>query len=61
MTLAQACGEAPVSSLGWVPGVDFDPHDEDEMETMRLVWERERYDRIAELERENAELRARLA
>lgn len=46
---------------GWVPGVDFDPSDQDEMEIMRVVWEKEKYDRIASLEREIQTLRAALA
>ena len=61
MTMAQACGEAPVPAAVWVPGVDFDPYDPDEMEVMRDVWEGERMSRIAELEIENDALRARLA
>lgn len=48
-------------SNGWVAGIDFDPHDEEEMEVMRVVWEREKYDRLAELERENVRLREALA
>lgn len=34
-----------VEGDGWIPGVDFDPHDPEEMEVMRLVWERERFER----------------
>lgn len=49
------------SGSGWIPGVDFDPSDRDEMEVMRLVWEKEKYDRMAELERENRRLREELA
>lgn len=45
---------------GWVPGVDFDPSDQDEMEVMRLVWEKEKYDRMEQLERENRRLREEL-
>jgi hypothetical protein len=48
-------------SNGWIPGEDFDPSDPDEMEIMRAVWEKEKYDRLAELERENVELIKRLA
>lgn len=61
ITMAQACGEAPILDTGWVPGVDFDPNDDDEMEIMRLVWDRDRHDRASRLERENQNLRARLA
>jgi len=61
MSLAEACGEAEPKPRGWVPGVDFDPDDADEMETMELVWERERYDAMAAKDREIASLRARLA
>jgi hypothetical protein len=61
MTMAQACGEAPILDTGWVPGVDFDPYDTDEMEVMDLVWQRERADSAAVVRRENTELRARLA
>lgn len=46
---------------GWIPGEDFDPHDPDEMEVMALVWQRERHDRMAQLQRENERLRAELA
>lgn len=49
----------PVSP-GWVPGVDFNPDDDDDMELMRHVWGRERADRTARLERENETLRAAL-
>lgn len=44
----------------WIPGVDFDPHDHDEMEVMRVVWEKEHRDKIAQLERENDRLRMEL-
>lgn len=57
MSLAEACGEK-THARAWVPGEDFDPYDEDEMETMALVWENERYNRMQELETENARLRA---
>ena len=50
-----------MANEGWVPGVDFDPHDPDEMEIMKVVWEQEKYDRMARLERENRSLRERLA
>ncbi len=46
---------------GWVPGVDFDPSDQDEMEIMHVVWEKEKYDKIASLEREIEELRSSVA
>lgn len=45
---------------GWVPGVDFDPSDQDEMEIMRVVWEKEKYDKIESLEREIRSLREAL-
>lgn len=48
------------SGAGWVPGVDFDPSDRDEMEIMEVVWEKEKHDRIRELEDENARLRGQL-
>lgn len=60
MSLAEACGEA-THSRGWVSGIDFDPYDSDEMEIMELVWENERHDRMAELERENDFLRRRIS
>ena len=50
-----------VEGGGWVAGVDFDPRDPDEMEVISLVFEREKYDRMAQLERENARLRAQVA
>lgn len=46
---------------GWVAGIDFDPHDPEEMEVMHLVWEKEKYDKIERLERENAQLREALS
>lgn len=58
--MAQACGEAPILGTGWVPGVDFDPHDDDDMEIMHLVFEREVWERADRLERENQMLRAQL-
>jgi hypothetical protein len=61
ITMAQACGEAPISSPGWVPGEDFNPFDDDDMEVMRLVWARESADEMARLRQENADLRARIA
>lgn len=48
------------SGSGWVPGVDFDPSDPDEMEIMSAVFEKEKYDRMAQLERENEQLRREL-
>lgn len=59
-SLAEACGDVPSQSIAWCPGENFDPHDSDEMEVMHLVWEREKFDRIAQLERENARLRSLL-
>jgi hypothetical protein len=59
-SMAEAVGEA-THHTGWVAGEDFDPSDPEEMETMRLVWDRERHDKIARLEAENARLRALLA
>jgi hypothetical protein len=59
MSMAEACGEV-THHRAWVPGVDFDPGNPDELDVMRLVWENERYDRIAVLERENERLRALL-
>lgn len=46
---------------GWVAGIDFDPSDQDEMEVMRVVWEKEKYDKIAALEREIEVLRRALS
>ncbi|AEK10048.1 hypothetical protein FDH96_gp119 [Mycobacterium phage Rey] len=46
-----------VQGDGWVAGIDFDPHDPEEMEVMSLVFEREKYDKIQQLERENEALR----
>lgn len=55
-SMAEACGEVEYASRGWSPGIDFDPYDAEEMEVMRLVWRNERYDRIRQLETENAHL-----
>lgn len=59
-TMAQACGEVPMSDTAWVPGVDFDPHDDDEMEIMHLVWDRDLHDKVNRLEDENLRLRTAL-
>jgi hypothetical protein len=61
LSLAEACGEVEPKPRGWVPYEDFDPDDPDEMETVELVWERERHDAMAAKDREIARLRARLA
>lgn len=58
--MAQACGEAPTLDTAWTPGVDFDPHDDEEMEIMHLVWERDLHDKVQRLEKENLRLRAEL-
>lgn len=50
-----------MSNDGWVPGVDFDPHDPDEMEIMHVVWEQEKHDAMTALQRENDYLRQALA
>ncbi|ASR75982.1 hypothetical protein J4U02_gp117 [Mycobacterium phage Aziz] len=47
-----------VQGDGWVAGIDFDPRDPEEMEIMRDVWDREKFDRTRQLERENEILRA---
>lgn len=60
MSYAEAVGEIEPRSIAWVPGENFDPHDDEEMEVMRHVWAQERADRIAQLEAENAQLRAEL-
>lgn len=61
-SMAQAAGEEPVDvSPGWVPGVDFDPSNDDDMAVMDQVWSREKASRAARLERENELLRARIA
>lgn len=49
------------ASTAWVPYVDFDPSDAEDMEIMGHVWGREKADREARLERENERLRTRLA
>lgn len=61
LTMAQACGEAEVGSPAYVAGIDFDPDDDEEVEAVRLATERDRFDRIEQLERDNANLRATLA
>jgi hypothetical protein len=59
-SLAEAAGEVEPKSPGWVPGKDFDPDDPEEMQTMELVWERERESALAAKDREIAGLRAKL-
>lgn len=59
-SLAEAAGEY-TPAVGWVPGVDFDPDDPEDMRAVELAWDREQAARVAELERENDDLRARVA
>lgn len=60
-SLADACGEGRDNAGGgWVAGVDFDPYDAEEMDVMRLVWEREAADTNEKLRRENESLRRRI-
>jgi hypothetical protein len=61
MTMAEACGEAPARPLTFIPGEDYDPYDEDDVAAVGLAMDRDRADRIADLEAENARLRAALA
>jgi len=49
-----------VQGDGWVPGVDFDPSDPDEMEVMQHVWAKERAESISALQEENSRLRGLL-
>jgi hypothetical protein len=60
MTMAQACGEEPLPGLSFTPGIDFDPFDEEERETVKLAMEIDMHDRMAALEEENARLRGML-
>jgi hypothetical protein len=60
MTMAQACGEQPFSEVAWVPGVDFDPSDPDDVEAVLEASERHLSERMDRLERENALLRSML-
>ena len=45
-SLAEAVGEAPPSPLSFAPGVDFDPHDPDEVEIVRMAAENDHHDRM---------------
>lgn len=60
MTMAQACGEQPMSPLSYVAGIDFDPYDSDECAAVFEATERDKYDRMHALETENARLRGLL-
>lgn len=60
MTYAQAVGEDEPQSIAWIPGDNFDPEDADEMAVMHHIWADERHTRLAQLEAENAQLRAAL-
>jgi hypothetical protein len=62
MTMAQAVGEAPPSPLVFIPAEmeDFDPYDQDEIETLNLAMEMDMHDRLRSTEQENARLRALL-
>jgi hypothetical protein len=46
-----------VPSPTYTPGVDFDPNDPDDVEIVGLATEIDKYNRIDQLERENAMLR----
>lgn len=61
MTMAQT--DQPINDwdTAWVPGIDFDPYDDDDMEIMQLVWERDKHSRLQNLERANQQLRERLS
>lgn len=65
MTYAQACGEEPFSPLSFIPGEDFDPSDEFEVEAVGLAMERDMEERhrveINRLRDENYRLHLRLA
>lgn len=60
-SLAEAVDGPRPESAGWIPGVDFDPGDPEEMEVMADVFDRERQDTITRLTRENDNLRRRVA
>lgn len=60
-SLAEAVDGPRPESAGWVPGVDFDPGDAEEMEVMADVFDRERQDTITRLTRDNDRLRRVLA
>ncbi|MEU4709485.1 hypothetical protein AB0G00_23915 [Nocardia salmonicida] len=59
-SMAEAAGEAPYRGLAFIPGEDFDPHDEDDREAVAAAMDNERADRVRHLEQENARLRAAL-
>ncbi|WP_043680941.1 hypothetical protein [Nocardia vulneris] len=58
LTMAQACGQEPVSALTFVPGEDFDLDDQDEVEVVREATANDTSDRLRYLQDENARLRA---
>ncbi|MBF6085181.1 hypothetical protein IU485_27795 [Nocardia cyriacigeorgica] len=60
MTLAQAVGEAPMPGLVFVPGVDFDPYDEEDRAAVALAMERDMADRLRAADRSNRQLREQL-
>lgn len=45
------------AALTFIPGVDFDPYDEDDIEIVNIASGRDAADRIRHLEQENARLR----
>jgi hypothetical protein len=51
---------AAVRPLTFVPGEDFDPSDEDDVAAVGLAMDRDRADRMAALEAENARLQAEI-
>ncbi len=59
--MAQACGEAPFSPLAFIPGVDFDPSDAVDVESVLLASEWDRDNSIQQLRDENARLRSDLS
>jgi hypothetical protein len=61
LTMAEACGEVEPRGVSFVPGVDFDPYDEYDVQAVRGAMENSRFDSLRRLERDNASLRAELA
>ncbi len=45
MSLAEACGEVEPRPLSFIPGEDFDPSDEFDVEAVGLAMENDMYDR----------------
>lgn len=60
-TYAEVVGEAPPRGLSFTPGIDYDPHDTDDVASVKLAMEIDMADRAQALASENTRLQAYIA